>query len=228
MSWTITKTEAAHTSGTSRTLSSVVVASSGSLLIVTIHYDEASAVVSNVKFNTSETVTAILDQAGVNYQGEWIGYLLNPSVATAAVTYDVSSSGYKTGVTAQVITGNAASSPIRNSQSTNGAGTGGSTLLTMTTVSGDLVLDAVGVYGPSTPGLAPAGSQSESSGGYDFNAASGEVAGSWFAASGSSSPMGYTWTDAIPYVYAAVVIKPAGGGATVTPEIINSFRQRRI
>lgn len=214
-----TRTGTQAAGSTTRTLTSVVVSSvsNGGLLLVAVDYDNNVGSALDCTYNTSETMTLVSVISGVNYAGQTVFELRNPSVTTASVVCHLTDAGLVSSIQAMSLHGVDQLTPIRDYDTAGGTGMAAGTL-TLTSVSGDMVIDFAHMHNPSTTGMTPGVGQTER---YDINASDFSAAGSTKVATGTSTSMSYSWTDNITNVHTALGLKPTGSGGGGSSDVIS-------
>lgn len=191
------------------TLSSVV-GSGGNLLIVGVTWRaDAGETIVSVLYGLA-SCTLLVDGVSDEAAGA-LYYLVNPaSTADVVVTF---SGNTRSQGTATVLSGANTGAPFTDSdEGTSGAGT--SVSLTLTTATGELLVDVLSKRGPNeaiTIGADQTEQSAQSSGGASLLHRTSTQDGA------SGGVMSWTWTTAANAYYAAASVAAAAGGSPVGP-----------
>lgn len=167
--------------------------------------------VSAVAWNTSEALTK-LGQDEANSNGCELWYVVNPTAGS--FTVDISSSGHFVAI-AMALAGVHQTTPLGTIVTANGAAPATSSSVNVSSASGELVVDMIGVgYAGGTPSsdLAPGAGQTENDEtiNADFATASGEMGSMSRENGAATTTMSWTWTTGNRFNQCAVAVKPAG------------------
>ncbi len=217
-------TTTAQGSTASLSWSHTVAAGSNRLLLVRTAHRDGNKTVSSVKYG-SATLTKVAEQNGPGNQNKaTLWFLVNPAAGTASVVVTLSGS-VKVVAAATTLTGVRQTTPVDSFVTSAAQSTSASR--TVTSVPGDLVVDALAANGDALSAAVSGSRDVQWSGG--TGTAGGDVRSAGSTTGGASAvTMAWTLGASKPWALVAAVIKPASGtatgltGAGVTVAVIDS------
>lgn len=203
------------TTATTHTFTSATASNSNRLMLAFTTFQSNTEDTISVKFNTTESFTnqAGASIASTDFATVQTWYLVNPTATTANVIA-LTNSDWTSSIYVLGLSGVDTVSPIRDSdeEQTNSGTAMATGNLTLTTVSGDLVVSCIRTRDGNTgsdPGALSPNSGTE----FDelfVNGVNERSSCAYQTASGSSVTVGWTWPNAIAsYAHVAVAVTPS-------------------
>lgn len=182
---------------------------SGEVLIVGVSYDSTTRFVSFITFAGQNL--SYINKASGSRAGAEMWYLKNPPTGTNTISVTFSSSIGELAAGAVSYTGVDLTSPLGISQTATGNST--TPTVNVTSASGELVVDVVGIDATNSSTFSPGAGQTTQ---FLANAPSRQKGASSAEPGGSSVTMSWTSSTSNGWGIVAVPLKPAGG-ATPAP-----------